>query len=80
MFLPQTYRDSAQLAAERLLLAVRSMQLLQSAQPQNQTISLGIAVFDADFDFDCQLRRADQALYQARARGHDRIEFATDTL
>ena len=80
VFLPQIDRNSAQLAAERLLLAVRSMQLPQSAQSQNLTISLGIAVFDADFDFDCQLRRADHALYQAKARGRDRIEFATDTL
>jgi diguanylate cyclase (GGDEF)-like protein len=79
VFLPQTDRDSAQLAAERLLLAVRSMQLPQSAQPQHLTISLGIAVFNADFDFDCQLRRADHALYQAKARGRDRIEFATDS-
>jgi diguanylate cyclase (GGDEF)-like protein len=80
VFLPQTDRDSAQLAAERLLLAVRNMYLPQSTQTQNLTISLGIAVFDADFDFDCQLRRADHALYQAKARGRDRIEFATDSV
>lgn len=78
VFLPQTDKDSAQLAAERLLLAVRSMQLPQISSLQQLTISLGIAVFDADFDFDCQLRRADHALYQAKARGRDRIEFATD--
>jgi diguanylate cyclase (GGDEF)-like protein len=80
VFLPQTNRDSAQLAAERLLLAVRSMQLPPPAQQQHLTISLGIAVFNADFDFDCQLRRADHALYQAKARGRDRIEFATDSV
>lgn len=80
VFLPQTNSDSAQLAAERLLLAVRNMQLPQLAGLQNLSISVGIAVFDADFDFDCQLRRADHALYQAKARGRDRIEFATDTL
>ena len=80
VFLPQTNSDSAQLAAERLLLAVRNMQLPQLAGLQNLSISVGIAVFDADFDFDCQLRRADHALYQAKARGRDRIEFATDSV
>jgi len=80
VFLPQTDRDSAQLAAERLLLAVRNMQLSQLGGHAGLSISVGIAVFDADFDFDCQLRRADHALYQAKARGRDRIEFATDTL
>ena len=80
VFLPQTNRDSAQLAAERLLLAVRHMQWPGLASPSALTISVGIAVFDADFDFDCQLRRADHALYQAKARGRDRIEFATDSI
>ena len=80
VFLPQTDRDSAQLAAERLLLAVRHMQWPALASPSALTISVGIAVFDADFDFDCQLRRADHALYQAKARGRDRIEFATDSI
>ncbi len=80
VFLPQTNRDTAQLAAERLLLAVRNMQLSQLGGQSGLSISVGIAVFDADFDFDCQLRRADHALYQAKARGRDRIEFATDSI
>jgi diguanylate cyclase (GGDEF)-like protein len=78
VFLPQTDRDSAQLAAERLLLAVRTMPLSQLGDLSGLSISVGIAVFDANFDFDCQLRRADHALYRAKARGRDRIEFATD--
>ncbi|WP_233078884.1 GGDEF domain-containing protein [Rheinheimera soli] len=80
VFLPQTDSDSAQLAAERLLLAVRHLQLPQLGSQNSLSISVGITVFNADFDFDCQLRRADHALYQAKARGRDRIEFATDTL
>lgn len=80
VFLPQTDSDSAQLAAERLLLAVRHLQLPQLGGQNGLSISVGITVFNADFDFDCQLRRADHALYQAKARGRDRIEFATDTL
>lgn len=62
VFLPQTDSDSAQLAAERLLLAVRHLQLPQLSGQNGLSISLGIAVFNADFDFDCQLRRADHAL------------------
>lgn len=80
VFLPLIDRDSAQLAAERLLLAVRHLSLPQLAGLQQLTISLGIAVFDSDFDFDSQLRRADHALYQAKARGRDRIEFAIDSV
>jgi diguanylate cyclase (GGDEF)-like protein len=80
VFLPQTDSDSAQLAAERLLLAVRHLQLPQLGDQNGLSISVGIAVFNADFDFDCQLRRADHALYQAKARGRDRIEFATDSV
>lgn len=80
VFLPQTNSSSAQLAAERLLLAVREMNLPQLGGQKSLSISIGIAVFDADFDLDSQLHRADHALYQAKARGRDRIEFATDTL
>ncbi len=75
VFLPQTDADSAQLAAERLLLAVRNMQLPQLDGLRHLSISLGIAVFNADFDFDSQLRRADHALYQAKDMGRNRVQL-----
>ena len=44
------------------------------------TVSIGIAVMSpGDTGFDSLLRRADKAMYAAKAAGRDRIELAPRT-
>lgn len=68
----------AMAAAERMRLAVQTM----SFQPDPMTtvtltVSIGVAVVRPDdTQFDDLLRRADQALYAAKANGRNRVEMA----
>lgn len=46
-----------------------------AATPQQQTFSAGLAVWDGEETSDELLKRADDALYSAKARGRNRIEM-----
>jgi diguanylate cyclase (GGDEF)-like protein len=65
-------------AAERLRHAVAAAPVHISGQPVHLTISIGVAVLSAtDLSYDHLLRRADQAVYAAKAAGRNRVELAT---
>jgi len=77
LFLPQTSLEQAAWVADRLLVAVNTLQLPILAQSsQTLSISIGIANFGPDYDFASQLKRADQALYRAKDLGRSRVEIA----
>ncbi len=64
-------------AAERLRCAVGDRALPLEPGPQPVTVSIGVAVLDSgDADFGDLLRRADRALYAAKAGGRNRVELA----
>lgn len=68
--------ETAQVA-ERLRCAVHSLDLRPLGLPEKLTISIGIARLDErDENIDTVLRRADAALYRAKASGRDCIEIA----
>lgn len=68
---------AAQLAAERLRLAVQRHPFLLRGQRIPLTVSVGIAVSqEGDDDFDSLLRRADRAMYAAKSAGRNRVELA----
>nr|WP_314073621.1 GGDEF domain-containing protein [uncultured Roseococcus sp.] len=68
---------SAQLAAERLRSAVQRHPFILRGQRISITVSVGIAVSQADdADFASLLRRADQAMYTAKSLGRNRVELA----
>jgi two-component system, cell cycle response regulator len=72
VILPGTTLAAALPIAERMRAAVPSR-----TAPRPATISLGIAQFDpAQDDVEGLLRRADEALYQAKGRGRDRVVVA----
>lgn len=80
IILPNTNLMMATVTAQRLLQGVREVQWPASLPADFQvTISIGVSVFDADYDFPRQLRLADQALYRAKENGRNRIEFAAET-
>jgi two-component system cell cycle response regulator len=71
--LPETDQDGARQAAERICDAVRRRPFGdQGADPVDVTVSIGVAVFPAHgSSSSVLLRRADEALYDAKASGRD---------
>ncbi|WP_249215708.1 diguanylate cyclase [Citrobacter sp. JGM124] len=49
---------------------------LHSHEYVHVTVSAGIAVYNGHPDYECLIRVADNALYQAKANGKNRIEYA----
>ncbi len=69
--------SQALLAGERLRSAVKAEAFCAREEMLTLTVSIGVAVIkDDDCDFDHLLRRADEALYAAKAAGRDRVELA----
>jgi diguanylate cyclase (GGDEF)-like protein/PAS domain S-box-containing protein len=74
VMLPSTSLDGAAAVAERLCLQVASQSLLVEGERIAYTISLGVASMDdGAADLAALLRRADQALYAAKARGRNQV-------
>lgn len=73
IFMPRTTVDEASLAAERLRQALQT--LSSPSLPSNWTLtaSFGVAALDNDLTLDTVTARADQALYQAKAGGRNRV-------
>jgi len=73
----QTDREKSILAAERLRESVQNNVLNIDNRKIPMTVSIGIATFqESDTNFNDLLRRADQALYMAKAHGRNRVEIA----
>jgi diguanylate cyclase (GGDEF)-like protein len=71
LVLPDTDAEAATRLAERLREATQAARL-------GVTLSLGLTLADAeDRDEEAALRRADAALYRAKALGRDRLEVAS---
>lgn len=74
-----TNAAQAHAAAERLRLAVASSPLQLNGQTIPLTISVGVAVYQADdTSYDTLLRRADHAVYAAKAGGRNQVVMAPD--
>lgn len=78
VMLPDTSAERAVEVAERLRQAVAALTvLLPSGQTVRFTASIGIAMCrGADADIDVALKRADVALYQAKAAGRNQVRVA----
>jgi diguanylate cyclase (GGDEF)-like protein len=76
ILLPQTDAAGAGALAERLRLSVASVRVPTDKGLLEITTSAGIAVYRGDTP-DMILRRADKALYAAKANGRNRVEIAS---
>lgn len=75
--LPHTLHDGALLAAERLREAINQICIPWNDEVITVTISLGVATADQPAEsLEELLRRADQALYRAKAEGRNRVVAA----
>ncbi|PAU89857.1 diguanylate cyclase [Pseudomonas sp. WN033] len=77
MLLVDTGADGARRAAEKLRqnVAQETFRLPQE-QSLNVTVSIGVAGFDGHPDYQQLMRRADEALYQAKHSGRNRVVVA----
>jgi diguanylate cyclase (GGDEF)-like protein/PAS domain S-box-containing protein len=75
VLLPETGDKSAMEAAERLRAALAAAQVtLSGGLPLHFTASFGVATLkDKDTNIDTLLNQADQALYQAKSEGRNRV-------
>ena len=75
VFLPGSTLAQARLVGRRVCQRVRDADIVHGASPTGRlTVSVGVAALDpADGDVEDMLRRADQALYAAKAAGRDGV-------
>lgn len=76
IIMPETDCDGAQIIAERIRRDVEAMEVDVGNQVVKKTVSIGIACFtngEADESADAFLIRADDALYQAKHSGRNRV-------
>jgi diguanylate cyclase (GGDEF)-like protein len=72
--LPETSEARARILAERLRVAIEGLRFEANGQEFGITGSLGVAErHDADGSWEDMLRRSDQALYQAKEEGRNRV-------
>lgn len=79
VMLPSTGLRAAQQAACRVCNAIRE-QVFAYAQkhPVRVTVSIGVTAYqDSSTSLDLLLKRADTAMYAAKHKGRDRVEFCT---
>jgi len=80
VLLPETTLAQAKMAADRLIRAASQQEFEVDGKPIRATISVGVAeAWDAAADFAALMNRADQALYQAKSAGRNRVETARPT-
>jgi diguanylate cyclase (GGDEF)-like protein len=71
---PASHPDEAVTLAGRIIAAIRQETVTEKTAGVTVTASAGVSVINAtDADIDDLLRRADRALYQAKAEGRDRV-------
>lgn len=81
LLLPETDAEAARNVAERYRSALEQVRVESGAASVGVTASIGVACYpdDSARTVDDLLRRADSALYQAKALGRNRVVLATGT-
>lgn len=78
VLMPEADADAAAAAAERIRATIEADPMQTEAGPVAVTVTIGVAGFAAaDLDLSNLLRRADQALYDGKADGRNRVVVST---
>ena len=78
VLLPSTDRAGAAAVANRLRTLVETTAVMVDGEPIRYTVSAGVAAMDDSLTgLDGLMKRADQALYAAKARGRNRVDCWT---
>jgi len=73
VLLPETSVEAATLVVERLRAAVEAMSVPTPEGEVKMTVSAGVIARRPDESLEAMLRRADEALYRAKASGRNRV-------
>ncbi len=73
VLLPQTSAEAARVVLERLRAAVETMPIATPEGEVKMTVSAGVIARRPDESLEAMLRRADDALYRAKAGGRNRV-------
>jgi diguanylate cyclase (GGDEF)-like protein/PAS domain S-box-containing protein len=73
VLLPETNLEAAAMVVERLRAAVAAEPVGGTPAPVHMTVSAGVVAWTAGESLEEMLRRADAALYKAKAAGRDRV-------
>ena len=73
LMLPRTPLGPAVQVAEKVRAAVAGTPFLAGDRRVPLTVSIGVAPLDHDGSIEASVRRADEALYRAKAEGRDRV-------
>jgi diguanylate cyclase (GGDEF)-like protein len=76
--LKETDKESVISAVERLRLAINSLPVVYEGQPITISASFGISHAAPKHNMDIAIKYADDALYQAKEAGRDRVIFYTE--
>ncbi|GEM47267.1 hypothetical protein DC3_29020 [Deinococcus cellulosilyticus NBRC 106333 = KACC 11606] len=77
--LPDASLDDACTLAERLRQMVACAPVVEDGHSQWVTVSIGVTVFDAQEELQTAIERADQAMYQAKGSGRNRVKVLSPT-
>ncbi|OIQ94632.1 putative diguanylate cyclase YdaM [mine drainage metagenome] len=76
VLLPDTPQQAANIVAKRICAAVADACVSGESSGVRYTVSIGVATAEDGIGVEQLLRRADEALYRAKARGRNRVELA----
>jgi diguanylate cyclase (GGDEF)-like protein len=76
LVMPETNLDGAHMCVDRIRRRVAETPFQADGTAVRLTVSCGIAAFRPGEDLRASLARADQALYQAKQAGRDRVKTA----
>jgi diguanylate cyclase (GGDEF)-like protein len=71
--LPETVRSDAECALQRLRQMLAASEVMQQDRELRITVSCGLTILQPDESWTTAIQRADEALYEAKTRGRDRV-------
>ena len=71
--LPKTDEKGALMVAERIRQEFKRSKVKVDGEEIGTTVSIGVAVFDEGYDLDRLIKEADEALYEAKRTGKDKV-------